>query len=1193
MIGRLLNLGSGGGASAPSNSQSSAYAPVASLDSVQEDIHTRNLLFPDPDTLSHGRADQFFPFHAAPLSLPPPGSSPAFDTNDDVDLDIQDVRLLIMQDTLGHTNATLLFDSHPGPAPAPPTTTTDRTYPPDSRRTPASSRKGSLGHASRRPSIYTENTLPRHGAFDRRGSHHGRTQSFAETEPQKAAREYRDELATISSCIFGNSELMAYKGTSTKVHVVPSESRAADAASLFGDGRGSIGRSSTRSSKLSQSFTSQTFLPSAPFGSSSRAPKKKVLITRLFPVNVANDEWEANPTPASRLSDDQTAYPFPTGSDEAGPSRVPPVQRRTPMYAIVLVVQLPARSSAGLTPKLAFRESGSYPDQDVFSSSYGSARPAWWNTAAAGAYGEAAESSFSADVEDQIDSLTQHWDIIMRTLTHLQSVAATTLKGMLKQADLLLQEAASSSISHGVTLPSRASVQSDRRSADVSRPKPPKSSVRLVAISQNSLPDNPNIAAEVSIARWRIVTGLKASRVVTGQGRWGIWRDEALWTSKWSQSVEGGTFLCNLLTGFLATHTDWLQALAPSYYRRRYLGCRQHAEGEDLALPSRTVIMSEDKMAARRLVFLLSAFLPASQHLPSTRAHRPSTSASVGGFAHSPPTYVVPVLREESLRRKINRRTGNRRTSHSRNVSQSTRASAVPAQLAHLSMDRSHERRVSDAGSIKPSALAMPGNDLASRKSSAATTAAVVPETTMAHFSSLQRDAGNRDYRPDSSGSLATDDLKRSLRRGESSQVSTSSTDSRSQASRWGSVISGFWGPKRRDSSTMTSPGQLSDNPRSPIKKSPARRDRLSEMVQEASMMVQKSTAGTDATADGQPIPRDVAPQIGEQAVPRSSQSSTLIKGDAPPVDPLGTLESPVKTCINEDDGVIDVDFPFPEYITSFESAISSPSSSGYLSTPGIGGSLESFEHSARVSAADGDPPINAAGWLTHFHPDFSLQAIPPQDDLMEQIKATLRAEPTPCLGVVRGSSSEQWVEVGCVTVADVSASSVRRIALRRLVGPSTHGGAHEQLPSVTTMAGSGSNVTPTSQSTAPLHTPSTVPPYENCLGEEFVEETVYTADSLLLDAMERVMGSKPGTTKESPLSRSAPRAEDEDDEADTRQYNVDTPRAQCRTVILSALEDLIRDVVDEHEPTVNYRPQKSLLQDAVRNWISRLDAMD
>ena len=116
MIGRLLHLGTGGAASTPSQPQATISRPVSSLESVQEDIHTRNLLFPDPQALFQNRNDQVFPLSAAPLTPSASGTSTAFDSNDDVDLDVRDVRVLIMQDTLGHSNASLLFDSQPSPA---------------------------------------------------------------------------------------------------------------------------------------------------------------------------------------------------------------------------------------------------------------------------------------------------------------------------------------------------------------------------------------------------------------------------------------------------------------------------------------------------------------------------------------------------------------------------------------------------------------------------------------------------------------------------------------------------------------------------------------------------------------------------------------------------------------------------------------------------------------------------------------------------------------------------------------------------------------------------------------------------------------------------------------------------------------------------------------------------------------------
>ncbi|CAJ2513226.1 Uu.00g013450.m01.CDS01 [Anthostomella pinea] len=69
--------------------------------------------------------------------------------------------------------------------------------------------------------------------------------------------------------------------------------------------------------------------------------------------------------------------------------------------------------------------------------------------------------------------------------------------------------------------------------------------------------------------------------------------------------------------------------------------------------------------------------------------------------------------------------------------------------------------------------------------------------------------------------------------------------------------------------------------------------------------------------------------------------------------DPLGAYESPFKTSINNH-GVTDADDQFPDYLTSFNTAVSSPSISGYLSIPSIGGGLDGFEQFSRL-AVDGD----------------------------------------------------------------------------------------------------------------------------------------------------------------------------------------------------------------------------------------------
>lgn len=1194
MIGRLLNLGTGGTGAANNQDQApnGAPRPLLSLDSVQEDIHTRNLLFPDAQTLYQHRNDQVFPFSTAPPT-PSTGSASAYDYNDEIDLDVRDVRILLMQDNLGATSASLLFDSHPVAEVDRPSATNDV------RRNPLSPRKGSVSH-SRPVSIHTESTQTqyRQGAFDRRGSIHGRNHSQAETDAQRAYREYREELTTFSSCIFGNSELMAYKGTSTKVHVVPSDTRMNDATSIIGDGRSSIGRSSMRSSKLSQSFSSQamspTFASMPPTASATprQSDRKKVLITRLFPVTLSTEEVEPSVTPQNRYVDENTGFPFPPTIDEAATrkKKKQPKQRRTPMYAVVLVIQLPpatSRLSSAVPSRSAFREPGSYNEQEVYSSSYNSVRAngGGWNMFGSGMPTDPNESPFALDVEDRIDSLTQHWDIIMRTLTHLQSLSATRIHQLLKHADSASPGQQAPMLAHQ-SHSSRNANMNDRRSVELPRVKPVKSTTKLVSLLPNCLASDIDIASEVGLARSRIVMGIGAARVVTGQGRWGIWRDEAIWTAKWASSLNKGPFLYNVLTGFLATHIDWLSALSSPSYRRKAALQTRHKHEEDMSLPARTIIISDDKMAARRLIFLLSAFLPSNQQINPSRAHRASTSTSVGPFSNSPPTYVIPVLREESLRRKLNRRNGgNRRASHSRVGSQSARNSTVIPQFAQFGLDRNHQRRASDAASIRTTNLPLAGSDLVTRKSSTATTATITQEPTMPHFTILQRSESHLRHRPGSSSSFAADDLKRSLKRGESN-ASTSTTASRPPSSglKWGNLMSGFWTPRRRDSMDSNTASQTSEL-RSPIKPAFSKTDRLAEMVQESVVL--------EETSD---LPIGPSPRASVEASRAMARQSTNTKPrasfsqvDRTP-DPTGVFESPVKTSINPDDGIIDVDVPFPDYIASFESAISSPSSSGYLSTPGLAGNLDFFEQSARITI-DGDTPLNTAGWLSRFHPDFSLQAIPPQDHLLDKVKAAMRAEPTPApTSIQEGGRDERWVDISSTILADTTTNTVSRLVYRRLVKTRV-----------------GSDL-PASQLIS-AHTPSVLP-YETQLDEEWIEEVIVDADKTLVVALEKVVSSNPEVALDMAptLPKQAP--SDFGDKSDITPDSLsettemaysstDVPRVQCKTVMLSALEEIIRDVVDQRDEegdvrvSTHARRRPNLLRDAVQSWVSNLETAE
>ncbi|KAI2625221.1 hypothetical protein GGS21DRAFT_493709 [Xylaria nigripes] len=1198
MLGRLFNLTSGavGGACVQHASPGVKLPP----ESVQEEIHTRSLLFPDAQALSY-REDQVVPLPAS-TSLLPGSHASAYDYDGDVDFDIRDVRVIIMQDTLGNVNPSLLFDSHPGPAPERPAlasaTSPSQSVSQDSRRASISTRKGSLGQMARPQTIQPGSPQLLQGAADTRGPMQSRAYHFVETESQRASREYREELASFSSCIFANTEVMAYKGTSTKVHVIPSESRPIVVPSSYAaDGRGSLGRSSLRSSRLAQSFTSNSVHHPPSVSAHGRlADRKKILVTRLFPVSLPTDDLETTQS----ASDDGACFPFPCSPDHSNSKRtkLKHVLKRTPMYAVALVIPLPPNTmstnptySGTMSPKSTLRGPGSFNESDTFPSSLGSSRRAGWSMIGSGYGSESFDSSYSNDAEDRMDFITQHWDIVMRTLTHLQSVVASTLYPMLKQVE------ASAPDPHPPNVPSTANRTASlqgRRNSDTSLVKLPKQYAKLVTLHPNALMQNQKISNEVESAQLRIVSGLCATRVVTGQGRWGPWREEARWVAKWAGSKEQGFFFFNLLTGFLATHTDWLQALSPVWYRRRYYQQQKAKNEGDSSLPSRTVIISHDKMAARRLIFLLSAFLPANQQLPTVRAQRPVTSTSFGALGNSPPSYIVSINKEESLRRKINRRPGQRPASHTRSFSIQSQATTrsmtgIPTQLAHLSIDgQHHERRFSEI--FKTAHLPIAGSDLYARKSSTATMNTVVPDEAIAHFSTKQR--GLNHIRSEHRSSAAADDLKRSLQRVDNLDHSNRTGTHSRQSSRWGSVISGLWNTRRQDMAasplqTPETPGSYDSAVELPTKELPANKHEPSQMdgqtVIRSAEINGDSKANETTTQDEPDTPRK---QLAKQFDPQNRIP-----------DPSGAFESPVKTSINDDDGVIDVDVQFPDYLTSFETAVSSPSSSGYLSTPGFGSGLDSFEQFSRL-AIGGDASLNVGGWLQRYHPDFTLQAIPPQKDLLEQIRVSLKTEPTPAVHPNPNSDewpAERWVDVSSAIIADATNFSIKRIHYRRLIKPKV---LADQAP--------GSSIHPRSSSTA---TPA-LSPWEQPTEEKFEEEELVTLDESLIDAIEKVISqtNDPSRGNSATSSRSVSKRRCRSD-SETSEFEGlapeakldfrEVPRIECKTVVLSALGSIVQEVADQRQKAsqagrrntnlVNHQ-RESVLRGAIRAWLESVE---
>jgi hypothetical protein len=263
---------------------------------------------------------------------------------------------------------------------------------------------------------------------------------------------------------------------------------------------------------------------------------------------------------------------------------------------------------------------------------------------------------------------------------------------------------------------------------------------------------------------------------------------------------------------------------------------------------------------------------------------------------------------------------------------------------------------------------------------------------------------------------------------------------------------------------------------------------------------------------------------------------------------------------------------------------------------------LDGFEQTR--FAIEGDLPLNAAGWLNRFHPDFALQALPPQDNIMDKVKAALRAEPSPAPVTPQGSElSERWVDVSSVLIADTTTNSITRIVYRRLVrtrAPQERGSSGNY----TGAFGSGGHV---------MLTPSILP-YETQLEEEWIEEPIFSCDESLRDAVEKVIhlsgdASKGSSTTSSSQTPSDIQGSIESDctmpdalSEVTQLANppLEAPRVQCKTVILSALEDMFREAVDNRDTSHTgresnrlSRQRQSMLRGAVQAWVSSMDAVE
>ncbi|MCJ1483979.1 hypothetical protein MMC06_004147 [Schaereria dolodes] len=1148
MIGRLLQTAASTFTPHPSS------RPQTPLESATEEVHTYSLLFPDKSVLSNAQ-DSVSSFHSA--SAPATAEEAAnFDDRGGLRVNYpESIRILIAQDANSrYQQPQVLYDSKP------PAKTTQRHYDGPSGANRGATYKGTaiqsplqspsrLTH-SRRSSLFQSSPRPGelspispksfhfglHGSFGENPLRNSATELETdryETSQGKAAREDREETEALLGCMFGAPGFRLEP--STKLHVLP---HAPSDITKTTDGSPSVPRP-TSSRDIPRKMTPLTRSTSAAdismdatrdnrkFSSrGSKASKSSIVITKMFAMDLPESLLASNhrdplkKTKASAACEAQSLSAL--GKEGAG-EKNRPNQKKTPMFAMAIILQLPAerqhiRSCQSL---LSTSVTGSWAVDPLSGLLSPTVIEASTNRFTGPAFSQLSRQDNDSDCH--IAHVLAQWSVILRAAEALEKSARETLYTLLRSSDLTEENS---------PLPTSRT--------EATKPKKVRQpSQQSVQVEPGCLQSSSTIQKAVAIAARRVTDSLRTRRVTTGQGRWGAWREEARWVGRWAGGRDQNFFFFNLLTAFLGCHTAWLDTFGPRWHRRQHTIRQPNRNREGGLVQQRTIIISSHKMAARRLIFLLSAFLPSTRILPNLEPSQwPLTLQSP-----SPPS--VPVTRTHSLRRTINRRprgslkVGTETSSHSRSVSFSLKdvSSSLKREQSDHHLNQRKNRQVQGTSSVPGCAIAIPNADLHSRKTSIST---VIADTTIPvpHFSNSRAEYNSSKAeapRRGSSGSLASIALAHTLQRSESAGLSSISGSN----GRWGSMISGFWS-NRRGSSTDDSDVLASSQEGLGITSA---RDyvprsltggKLVHMVDETPghLIARPPTRGNMFLEDP-PSPTTIRdPAYGSEG--GQNQEAATPARDIP--ERPKTEHPSIKFSIDENDGAIDIDMPI---VRSLSSSLTSSFNSLRFGPTASNSFQEHFAPYGRPSTPDSpkprsEPPMEVAGWLKAYHPDFVLQAVRPYEALDEDIKRSMREEAELVLSPDSSEQAEvgdeRWTDICTTLVADTSNFSVRRLRLRRKLAS---------------------------------HDDHSTKRYE----EDLIDEPVMDLDSTLIDAVERVLArsSQSSRAQSRAPSRAPSPSGHEGQQTYTADYSAtEIPRSECRKMVLGALEQVVRSVTAE-----------------------------
>lgn len=998
------------------------------LESATDEAHTYNLLWPEPSTTVPGvRNTQI---HAQLLS-PTIATRSNFDTNVDEPgaIQLSHIRIFIAQDESSVQLRTLLYDS-----------TISSLNPAQLGLRKLSASASRLGHSAshRRGLSRSSLSVNPESSVSSTGTRYSplRGQTVMERTqtskfPQKSLStlphsfddctdtllnrlkaqsanvipedgptptveksQLEDELSRAClDCMFGSSAIK--QTAATKLHVIPNTARqkVADVPnwrvhwnSQFTSERPPLEGMSPRSEDLQKVMKVDDGLQS-------------VLITRVFSLPSPSEACLSGSelTPQNIL-DVNRNMSLPSRGMKGGATRVIARPRKMPTYAVAFLIQMPRPTKAEITP-------ANLPPADLGSSAKNSSLPVpqdtpslcssldsdlqkSWLTLDCLSRINSTLSSSDSDEIDYNDLIASHWTALSRALRALQSITISEILDSLREKEL------ASSVS--------------------------KRQLDLTNLSED-LYSRSRIQLSMDKAKQRVRQALTSRLISTSQASWRIWREEAHWIFQWELKHRRSSFFATFLTASLAVHQEWLVLLGTKFKRRKLTRLRRALNADGLSIDGRTIVVSNDRVAARRLVFLLATFLHSSCRQQGAVSYgSTATTAAKHGFIKSKlpsaqklqgTALAIPDARCEDDDRppfspllvKKPIRLNEAALSSESDLSKAIKLS-LPREVMHEPAHSADSGAFTVTTDVPPSVTMCP--------ISTCTAISDVP---------LSESVASVGTKRDSCGSLASQMLKENLRATQPINLAqVHGTPLLKKA-----PFEKFWkGTLGRSSGVRQSLDETSNlhSADAVHNETPA----TPQVPKRLPSVAEYGPSGNTKSA--------VAAAPMTIAYPKTRGSHSKLDRDHDLSESTGTS---FRLSVNEADGFIDVKVP----LSYIESPLGSPN---YLMTSPT--NSRTMDGSTCASASHhwpGSPPgssyLDVAGMLDTISPDVHIQAVRPRSTLHSEVRRMMCEESVPprlpsssTCGEMN-LDSDQWNDVCATIIADTQSWTVRKVTLHRL----------------------------------------------------------------------------------------------------------------------------------------------------------------